>query len=543
MIYKRIILACLFVLLAPALGGAGTVKIAVLPWKVNSAENMDFVKEAMSDMLASRLGSHASVEVARPDLVKGALGAHAGAVTDGAAMDAGRKLAVDYVVYGSLTIFGSTVSLDAKVVNIANGKISPVYSKAEGLDSVVGMAEKISADVLAISGAVAPAAPAEASAPLPSGAVTTGVVGAAPAPEGVKEDGGFIIKPKEGPKPVQWKSAPMDGFHSALSAADLDRDGKKELFIISSSGFTVAVPTGDGIKVVKEFKSPTGYTNVSVAAMDSDGDGAPEVYLSRVYSNRPSSVVVEFKDGEYRETITGVGWLARAARTGAGAPVLIGQRFRDKDGFYGPVVELRKEGGRVVEKGAFEGDLPRGVDLYRFDTFDFTGDGERELVAVDSRNYLRVYRRGDKGGWKEEWKSTEFYGGTLSLVAFSKDDPNGSVYKPVPIEGGFFHADIDKDGKTELIIKRNIPGGLGRWAESPSSFKESEILSLSWDKDGVARVKENWKSQKVEGYMADFIIDDLDGDGTDEITMLIVEETGKLFGKPKTYILSYRVSI
>ncbi len=528
-------------LLLPAWGWTKTVKIAVLPWKVNSAGDMDFVKEAMSDMLASRLGSHGSVEVARPDLVKGALGANA-SVTDGAAMDAGRKLAVDYVVYGSLTIFGSAISLDAKVVNIADGKISPLYSKAEGLDSVVGMAEKISADVLAISGAVAPA---EAAAPLPSSAVkvTTGVVGAAPAPEAAKEDGGFIIKPKEGPKPVQWKSALMDGFYSALSAADLDRDGKKEIFIVSSSGLTVAVPTGDGLKVVKEFKSPTGYTNVSVAAMDSDGDGGPEVYLSRVSGNRPSSVVVEYKGGEYRETITGVGWLARAARTGKGAPVLIGQRFRDKDGFYGPVVELRKEGGKVIEKGAFEGDLPRGVDLYRFDTFDFTGDGESELVAVDSRNYLRVYRRGDKGGWKEEWKSTEFYGGTLSFVAFTKDDPNGSVYKPVPIEGGFFHADIDKDGKTELIIKRNIPGGLGRWAESPSSFKESEILSLSWDKDGLARVKENWKSQKVQGYMADFIIDDLDGDGTDEITMLIVEETGKLFGKPKTYILSYRVSI
>ena len=42
-----------------------------------------------------------------------------------------------------------------------------------------------------------------------------------------------------------------------------------------------------------------------------------------------------------------------------------------------------------------------------------------------------------------------------------------------------FQADMDKDGKRELIIKKNTPGGLGRSADVPASFKTGEIISLS----------------------------------------------------------------
>ncbi|MFQ5737090.1 MAG: FG-GAP-like repeat-containing protein [Thermodesulfobacteriota bacterium] len=559
MVYRKIVLACLFVLLLPASGWTKTVKVAVLPWRVNSAGNMDFLSDAMSDMLATRLGSNKDVEVARPDLVRSALGASAGAVTDGAAIEAGKKLAADYVLYGSITVLGSAISLDAKLVSVADGKISPVYSKAEGLDAVVGMADRLSADVLALSGAVEAPVRLQSAAPaIPSGAVdvTTGVVGAgvtgaagavgvAGAPAGAKagQPEGFIIKSKAGPSPVTWKSAPMDGMYSAMAAADLDKDGKKELFIISGTTLVVAVPNGSGLDVVKKFDTSTGYTNVAVCALDTDGDGSTEVYLSRLYNNRPSTAVIEYSGGEYRQTVEDVGWLVRVISPGKGGPVLIGQAFTEPTGFAGSLKRLEKQGQDVVVKGAFEYSLPYGVDLYRFDIFDLTGDGVDDLVAVNDRNYLRVYEKGEKGGWKKQWGSTDFYGGTLNLVSFYVENPSAEPVEPVAVEGGFFHADTDGDGKAELIIRKNIPGGLGRWAERPSSFKGAEVYSLSWDPSGASMLKENWKTRKVDGYMADFILDDLDGDGTGEITMLVVEGTGNLLGRPKTYVLSYRVSI
>jgi len=532
------------VALLPSLGFCAPVRIAVLPWKVNSPEEMAFVRDAMRDMLTSRLGSNKGVEVARPDLVADALAGHPGAVTDTLALEVGKKLSADYVLYGSLTILGSTISLDGRLASVADNKVTPVYSNGVGLDSVVSMADKLSGDVLVLSGAVAPEAVA---APItvdvvPSGAVavTTGVVGGADAAEGA---GGFIVKPEKEDRPEVWRSAPIEGFYSALAAADLDGDGKKELFIMSSNGLMVARTGPSGLEVVKEFGAGTGYANLSVDAVDSDGDGAQEVYLSRVYNNRASSVVIEYKNGAYEQAIEGVGWATRVVAASDGAPLLVGQRFAMPDGFTGPVVALKKDGGRVVETGVFEKSLPDGVDLYRFDCFDTTGDGVSELVAIDSRNFLRVFKKDGKGGWDKEWKSDEFYGGTLHLVSISSPGTVNGAEKKIPVEGRFFHADTDGDGAAELIIKRNVPGGLGRWAENPMSFTSAEVYSLSRDSSGLTMFKENWKTQKVDGYMADFIMDDIDGDGNKEITMLVVEGTGKLFGKRKTYVLSYRVSI
>jgi len=529
--------------LLPSSGFCAPVKIAVLPWKVNSPEEMAFVRDAMRDMLTSRLGSNKAVEVARPDLVVDALAGRSGAVTDALALEVGKKLSADYVLYGSLTILGSAISLDGRLASVGDSKVSPVYSKGVGLDSIVSMVDKLSNDVLVLSGVVAPelvAAPILADV-VPAGAVavTTGVVGGVPVAEGADA---FIVKPKKD-EPAVWRSAPIEGFYSALAAADLDGDGKKELFIMSSTGLMVARSGPSGLEVAKEFDSATGYANLSVDAVDSDGDGALEVYLSRVYNNRASSVVIEYKNGAYEQTIKGVGWATRAVAALDGATVLVGQRFSMPDGFTGPVVALKKDGDKVVEKGLFEKDLPDGVDLYRFDLFDLTGDGLSELVAIDKRNYLQVFKKGEKGGWNQEWKSTEFYGGTLHLVSLSGPAPVNGAEKSIPVEGRFFHADTDGDGAQELIIKRNVPGGLGRWAESPSSFTSAEVYSLSWDSGALTMLKENWKTQKVEGYMADFIMDDLDNDGNKEITMLLVEGTGKLFGKRKTYVLSYRVSI
>ncbi|HXI10607.1 MAG TPA: hypothetical protein VNK06_07370, partial [Thermodesulfobacteriota bacterium] len=234
-------------------------------------------------------------------------------------------------------------------------------------------------------------------------------------------------------------------------------------------------------------------------------------------------------------TITGIEWLFKTVAVGTKAPVLVGSRFRRVDGFYGDLSVLAKKGDEIVDKGAFEVELPRKVNLYRFDAFDITGSGSLSVVALDTRDYLDIYKSDGKGGWDKDWTSSEYYGGTLNYIELSGE--NGKP--PVPVEGRFYHS-TGKNGKAELIIKRNNPGGLGRHAERPGSFVSGEVMSLSWDGSVLT---ENWKSKLVTGYISDFFIDDLNGDGTKEIVLLVVEGTGKLLGTPESYVLSYRLSI
>lgn len=516
-------LAFLFIFLLPSVGLAKTSRVLVLPWKVNAAENLEFLRSAMLDMLTTRIAA-AEVEVIGPEALKEAMPAFKpGDVADGTAVNAGRRLKADFVLYGSLTVIGNSVSLDAKLLNVASGAVTPFYSKGEGVDSVIGLVGGLSAEAASAAGGTVtvPAGVAPAKAEEKKAAQEP------VAPKGEE----FIIRPKE--EPGRWKSALMDGMYLAFIAADLNRDGVKEIFLITKKSLTIAVIKPEGLEVVKKIDSGPGVEFVAITSIDSDNDGSPEVYISGVRDFRPYTSLLEYGADGYRITRTGIRWLVKAVQTDSGT-VLIGQGFTYEDGFSGGLRVLKKEGGALADKGPYAVALPFMVDIYRFDTFGLT-DKADEIIALDDREYIRIYRKGKGGGWEKSWKSREFYGGTLDYI-----DLGGERYAAV--EGGFFHADTDGDGRAELIIKRNVPGGLGRFARKPGSYDSAEVLSLSWDK-GEDGLKVNWKTREVKGYIADFLIDDMNKDGAKEILLLVVEGTESLTGGQKSYVLMDKLSV
>ncbi|MEK6759419.1 MAG: hypothetical protein AABY51_06575 [Deltaproteobacteria bacterium] len=527
-------LLAVFVIMPTASFAAG-VRVAVLPWKVNSAENLDYIRDGLPEMLASRLGAKGSIEVIAADEVKDVIASmKVNGVTDKVAMEAAVRLNADYVVYGSLTVIGTSMSLDAQAISPATGVATRLHANGTGMDSIMQMVERISTDLLSkglsapvpLAGSVGvQAAPAEK----PSTVVLPAVVKDA-------SQEGFIVKPKaDASTAVLWRSRPMEGLYTGFAVEDLDHDGVKEFFLLSDRRLVVAVRRTDGLKSVGELSITGG---VSVASIDSDSDGSPEVYVSSVRNGRAETAIVEFKDGSYKVTALIERWLVRAMKQGDSGVVLLGQRFRSPDGFYGPLTILKKEGDALIEKGAFETGLPKRLSLYGFEAFDLTGSGKAELIALDERGHVRIYRKtGQK--WEEAWKSREFFGGTLDYIEMNDGVPGA---KPIPVETRAFSLDTDKDGRVELVVRRNIPGGLGRISERPMSFVTGAVVSLEWDSTGED-LAENWRTRDLKGYVADFVVADLDKDGADEITLLVVEGTEGVGSAPKSYLLSYRLSI
>ena len=524
--------ALLFAALFPASGMCAGEKIAVLPWKVNAPGDMEYVKNAMSDMLATRLGAGSS-EIIRPDQVGKAIPEKKAELSDASAFETGKALKADHVLYGSLTIFGSAVSMDARLINIKTGEVAPFASKGTGIESIIGLVDKLSSDVNSFLNPSPVEAQPGVSMPMPV---------AVPAPVAPAGGAGFIVKAdKSKEQPVLWKGRDMNGMFVAMTAADLDKDGSKELFLISEHGLTIARYNAQGMEVIKEIKDKRNQ-NIAITSIDSDNDGAPEVYISRVSGGRAESALLEYRNGAYSITASNLDWMLRAVSVDGKEPVLLGQRIRSIDGFYGDLKKLRKDGDGLKEVGAFEVELPRNVNIYSFEAFSLTGSTAADLVTLDVRQYLTLYAEKEGRGWAQSYKSADYYGGTLNLLKLREASPGVAEPAPISIEGRFFQADMDKDGKRELIIKKNTPGGLGRSADVPASFKTGEIISLSWDSAG-GTTSENWRTKQVEGYISDFFIDDLDGDGHEEVTMLVVTGTEKLFGTIKSYILSHRISL
>jgi len=530
---KSLLLAVsLFAVLLPGSALCAGEKIAVLPWRVNAPGDVEYIKAAMPDMLATRLSSGGS-EIIRP---AAAAPEKKAGLDDAAAFEAGKAMKADYVLYGSLTIFGNAVSMDARLININTGEAAPFASKGMGIESIISLVDKLSSDVNSRLN------PALAAPPLAPPAVAAPAIApkAVPAPAASTQAEGFIVKAdKSKEEPVVWRGREIKGMFVAMTAADLDRDGRRELFLISDHEIVVARYGAEGMEVIKEIRD-TRRQNVAITSIDSDRDGAVEVYVSRVSDGRPESALLEFVGGAFSLAPYRIDWMLRAVSVDGGEPVLVGQRLRAIDGFYGDLKRLKKEGDGVREAGDFEMALPKGVNLYGFEAFRLTGGDSSELATLDPRQYLTVYSQKEGKGWAQSYKSSEYYGGTLNHMRLK--DIGASESALIPIEGAYFSADLDRDGRRELIIRKNTPGGLGRSADIPTSFKSGEILSLSWDPKG-ATTSENWRTKPVEGYISDFFIDDLDGDGNAEVTMLVVTGTEKLFGTLKSYILSHRISL
>jgi TolB-like protein len=92
----------------PGIAAEDTPKLLLLPIVVHSAEDPEYVRDGLADMLTARFSRIGGLELVRrrdpghgtTDLVK--------------ALELGRKAGADFVLYGSFTRFGQGASLDVQ---------------------------------------------------------------------------------------------------------------------------------------------------------------------------------------------------------------------------------------------------------------------------------------------------------------------------------------------------------------------------------------------------------------------------------------------
>ena len=115
------------------------VKLAILPFKIYSGEDLGYLRQGISQMLESRLsweGHILIIEVCEDSIKK------TKRITK-----IGQGLNVDYVLCGSLTIFGGSASIDLRLINIEDGKTTPFFGQCNSLKEVIPnigrLAEKV----------------------------------------------------------------------------------------------------------------------------------------------------------------------------------------------------------------------------------------------------------------------------------------------------------------------------------------------------------------------------------------------------------------
>ncbi|HKZ46555.1 MAG TPA: VCBS repeat-containing protein, partial [Thermodesulfobacteriota bacterium] len=286
---------------------AERVKVAILPWKINAAENLGYLKGAVYDMLISRIGAEPPIEIVKESSLQSALSKYGQeTITEDMAKNIGKDVDADYVIYGSITVIADSISIDAKTVALKK-VVSPIFfaSQGKGLDNLISLVDEMTKDakakILNAEGIIT----APTTSPAPSEYTGKFIAKEIPAETSPGDD--FIIKEKATAKGI-WKSPQFDTAMKYIDIADIDGDGKNEIVILDNHNLFIYRLKGQTLEIVKEFKGDVPQKNYSISIADINNNGIPEIYVTRIVNDRLNSYVLEYKDGEFKTIASDVKW-------------------------------------------------------------------------------------------------------------------------------------------------------------------------------------------------------------------------------------------
>ena len=250
-LYKRlarVALVLTFTLLA--LGSARqataeTRKVLVVPFSIHADKDLAFLRKGITAMLSSRLTDVGKVVVmdqaAAADIVRDL----PTPLTRETAAEAGRKAGADYVAFGSLTVFGGSISTDARFVEAATSTLLVTFNETgQSQGDVIGHINAFAGEVnTRVFGRTADGSVSAAPAPAASPETPPDPDQANPAKKIWSGDGGMRIQatnPDTDEADAKlWRSRRFSMNVEGLGLGDVDGDGDTEVVFASENQMAV----------------------------------------------------------------------------------------------------------------------------------------------------------------------------------------------------------------------------------------------------------------------------------------------------------------
>lgn len=478
--------------------------LAILPLQLNAPSGMDYLKGAYRDVISARIGAGGGIQLKDPAKLQGVIDKQGtSGWSDEAKKSMAKETGADFILEGSLSVIGDDLSLDVRLIKVDAWTVYPMTYKGKGIGAFTDMLEKLSVEARGVILGDTPKKTMEDIRPVPA-AMTD-----------------------KGPKEKGWKSRRLPVALKGIVIADLDNDGINELAAIDDKNLYIYAFDKEGLKLKKEIKGTEPSWNYNIAVGDFNGNGLPEIYLSRKYMEKAATRIIEFTGKDFAVVADDLPWFIRVLK-GPDKALLVGEKFRQIDGLYGGIKYLKWKNGTLDEGGLL--DMPEGMGFYGFTIFDATADGRDDVIQLDDSDRLRLYEKDDGGAWKQTWKSYNYYGGSANNIEFG---PAGQEPKAINIKAEILFGRVMEDGRREVIINSNEAGS--RVFKNLISYESGEIRGLLWSEVGL---EETWRTKKISGYMADYAMGDLNKDGIDEIVALVVVKKPSLFSTGESLVIT-----
>lgn len=536
------------VMILPSAIFAKTSTVAVVPFNINSEKDLSYLKDGISSMLESRLSSEGNVQVINKAVTAEAAKNYKQPLDENSARGIGNKLNADYVLFGNLTVFGNSVSIDAKMVDMSKAKETlSFYNQSEGMSEVIpridGIANEINQKVFGRKTQVRSMESAERSQGAADSEYAhpenvlrqseTGRTGGSP----------FIYSGGEGEDAGFRKTRNLKIEIKGLSLGDVDGDGTTETVFVSPQKLHIYRFDQGGFVKVEEIPGQAQERYIGVDVADIKKDGSAEIFVTSVNDrNRDvKSFVVEWDGREFKKIAENQPWYYRVIHHPMFGEILVGQQKTNST-----MIEVKKMliqtafklewddvKSAYVKKDRFQ--LPEGSNIFGLAIGDVKNDRTDVIIGFDEDDHLRIFNHGGK----VDWKSDEEYGGSENYLEYEessvsvKDPMKDRLFLPHRI----FITDLNENGKNEVIVVKNHTVS-GKLFQRYRRFSGAEVQSLTWNGLGMAPL---WHTRRVSGYFSDYQLGDIDDDGDLEIVISVVSRRESTFEDGKSSVIVYEL--
>ncbi len=510
---------------------AAVKQVAILPFVVNAPERMDYLREGVQDMLASRLTWEDKVVVIDNTRVQKVREKISGPLNESRAIEMGKELGVDMVLWGSINILGTSVSLDINLLNITLPQaVKKFYAQAKGIDEVVTRVGELSDTInekVFDRARTTPAAGAisEGFSPKVSElSAETALPGKAPL--SLK---GFTINPTSPQIIISaggvemagvWRSTFLPLALVDMAFGDLDGDGKIETVLISQKRIYIYRFTQDRFQLIKEIPGGSLDNYLSVDVADIHGTGRPQIFITNYRGNALKSLTLAWSEGDYKTIAQNIPYYLRVHQLPGRGTVLLGQQKYGEQLFDTKIFILSWKESKYVPAERLK--VPEGLNIFNFVLLASNQDGSQEILHLNAFNRLTVLS--EKG--KPKYSGRDPHGGTINLI--QEPEPSSPMGLPDKeksltfIPSRLIVASLSNSGKKEIILNKN-KGSILNFLARYRAYTSGEILSLTWD---GRTLKENWKTPVIKDYIANYGIADFKNNGQKQLVVGIVQSSG-----------------
>jgi len=536
----------------PVFAAAKIDKVAVIPFRINSEKDLSYLKDGISSMFESRLSWEGKVQVISREVAAAAAKDVKQPLNESNARSIGSKLKADYILFGNLTVFGNSVSIDAKMVDVSKARETlTFYNQSQGMNEVIPrvnmIADEINQKVFGRKTKVRSLQSSEVDQRDSSSAYAHPETVLRESTRSTGSGSPFIYSGGEGESAGFRKTRNLKIEIRGLSIGDVDGDGTTETIFISPQKLHIYRFDQGGFVKIQEIPGQTQHRYIGVDVADIKKDGVDEIFVSCINDKTRDvqSFVVEWDGKEFKTTAKNQQWYYRILNHPMFGKILVGQKrvASSQGGSYsGSWSPLAQNAFKIewddIKKAYVRKDklkLPKGSNIFGLAIGDMKNERNDLMIGFNKDDNLRIFNHAGK----EDWTSEEEYGGSENFLEYDEssvhqDDPmKDRLFLPHRI----FIADLNENGKNEVIVVKNHTV-TGKLFSRYRRFSGAQVQALTWNGLGLAPL---WHTRKVSGYFSDYQLDDVDDDGDPEIIISVVSRREATFEEGKSAVIVYEL--